>query len=156
MTDKFVATRAGQLVDKAATVKMIAEHKCDIKTFSFSDEKVTAVGALTAIITMKVAVDGTCDGQKMPSPFISGSLYVRSGTEWKGAWHGEVPVVDSAAPPAPAKRGNQKKPDLTPSPNRPTDAGTGTLAAIEKSVWEGWMIRDGKKLDELTARDLAL
>jgi hypothetical protein len=32
---------------------------------------------------------------------------------------------------------------------------TRELAAIEKSVWEGWMNRDGKKLDGITPRERA-
>lgn len=60
-------------LDKPAMIKLIAGHKCDIKSFSFADEKLTNVGAATAIITMKVAPDGACEGQTL-TPFISGSL----------------------------------------------------------------------------------
>src|SRR5687767_5847432 len=74
LTDKFVGSSNGQRLDKRAMVKMIAEHRCDIKSFSFADEKLTNVGAATAIITMKVTIDGTCEGQKL-GPFISASLY---------------------------------------------------------------------------------
>ena len=35
------------------------------------------------------------------------------------------------------------------------DSETRALAAIERSVWEGWMNRDAKLLDSLTARELA-
>jgi len=84
---------------------MIAEHKCDIKSFSFSDEQLTKLGPVTAIITMKVTADGTCEGQKIPSPYISASLYVRNGTGWKGAWPGQIPGIDTAAPAAPDANG---------------------------------------------------
>src|SRR5688500_8001850 len=76
LTDKFVGSSNGQRLDKRAMIKTIAEHKCDIKNVSFADEKLTNVGAATAIITMKVAPDGTCEGQNI-TPFISASLYVR-------------------------------------------------------------------------------
>ena len=132
---------------------MIAEHQCDIKSFSFADEKLTNVGASTAIITIKVTADGTCEGQKIPASFISASLYVRNGTEWKTAWHGEVPIVDPKAPP-PAKTDDKDAEPKEPIRTMP-DSETSELAAIEKSVWEGWMNRDGKKLDSLTARELA-
>ncbi|MEO8574305.1 MAG: nuclear transport factor 2 family protein, partial [Pyrinomonadaceae bacterium] len=85
--------------------------------------------------------------------FISASLYVRNSTEWKGAWHGEVPIVNPTAPP-PAKTGDK---DAEPKATirSMADSETRELAAIEKSVWEGWMNRDAKKLDSLTARELA-
>ncbi|MEP6705561.1 MAG: nuclear transport factor 2 family protein [Acidobacteriota bacterium] len=152
LTDKFVGSTHGHRLDKMATIKMIADHKCDIKSFSFADEKLTNVGADTAIITMKVTPDGTCEGQTATS-FISASLYVRNSTEWKAAWHGEVPIVDPKAPP-PAKKGDK---DSGPKViiRSMADSETRELAAIEKSVWEGWMNRDAKKLDSLTARELA-
>ncbi len=165
LTDKFVGSANGRRLDKRAMMKMISEHECHLKSFSLSDEKLTNVGAATAIITMKVTADGICEGRKIPAAFISASLYVRNGTEWKGAWHGEVPIVDTkASPPAkaddkklptpPAKTGDKDaEPQATNSST--ADSETRELAAIERSVWEGWMNRDGKKLDSLTARELA-
>ncbi len=152
LTDKFFASASGQRLDKRAMIKMIAEHKCDIKSFSFGDEKLTNVGAATAIITMKVTPDGTCEGKQI-APFISASLYVRNNTEWKGAWHGEVSIVDPKAPP-PAKTNDKDDKPKEPIRSMP-DSETRELAAIERSVWEGWMNRDGKNLDSLTARELA-
>ncbi len=151
LTDKFVGSANGRRLDKTAMIKMIAEHKCDIKSFSFAEEKLTNVGAATAIITMKVTPDGSCDGQKM-APFISASLYVRNSTEWQGAWHGEVPIVDPKALP-PATGDKDAEPTVTI--RSMADSETRELAAIERSVWEGWMNRDAKKLDSLTARELA-
>jgi hypothetical protein len=153
LTDKFVESARGQRLDKRATIKMNSEHKCDIKSFSFADEKLTNVGADTAILTAKVTPDAICEGQKVDKPFISASLYVRDGTEWKAAWHGDVPIVDPKAP-APAKTAD-KNTEPKPSIRTMPDSETRELAAIEKSVWEGWMNRDGKKLDGLTARELA-
>ncbi|MEO8042126.1 MAG: nuclear transport factor 2 family protein, partial [Acidobacteriota bacterium] len=43
LTDKFVGSANGRRLDKSAMIKMIAEHKCDIKSFSFADEKLTNV-----------------------------------------------------------------------------------------------------------------
>src|SRR5688500_4546244 len=47
LTDKFVGSANGRRLDKSTTIKMIAEHQCDIKSFSFADEKLTNVGAST-------------------------------------------------------------------------------------------------------------
>lgn len=153
LTERFVQSANGRRLNREAAIKAITEHKCEIKSFSFSDEQLTNVGATTAIITLKVAADGTCDGRAIPSPFISASLYVRNGADWKAAWHGEVPIVDPAAPP-PAKTVDK---DAGPKPVIRTmhDSPTRDLAAIEKAVWEGWMNRDGVRLDSLVARELA-
>lgn len=152
LTDKFAASSNGRRLDKRAMIEMIGQHKCEIKGFSFADGKLTNVGAATAIITMKVTPDGACEGQAM-TPYISASLYVRNNADWKGAWHGEVTIVDPKAP-SPKKTGNK---DAEPEPTYRTmpDSEARELAAIERSVWEGWMNRDGKKLDSLTARELA-
>lgn len=174
LTDKFaMSDEKGKRLDKASTVKMIAEHKCDVKSFSFSDEKMTKVGPVTAVITMKVTTDGTCEGQKMPSPVISASLYVRNGTEWKGAWHAEVPVVDPKAPPAaPAKADDKKAPappakaeDKKDAGTKPANANTAAakpaadtetdaLMAAEKAGWEAWKARDPKALGGVVTNDI--
>lgn len=150
LTDNYGGSGTGQRLNKAATVKMIAENKCDIKSFSYSDETLTKVGAATAVFTMKVKIDGSCEGRPMPAQFISASLYVRTGTEWRVGWHGEVPVVDPKSPPAGDKNA-EPEPIYRTMPDSPARE----LASIEKSVWEAWMNRDGKKLDEMTARELA-
>ncbi len=140
---------------------MIAEHKCEIETFSFSDEQLMKVGADTALITMKVTANGTCGGPKMPSPVISASLYVRMDREWKAGWHGEVAVVDPTSWRAPPKTAVRTVTDAKTANNKPVEnkpassSETDALQAVERSVWEAWMKRDGKTLDELTAKELS-
>jgi hypothetical protein len=97
LTSTFVESWHGQRLDRATAIKAIGDHNCEIKRFSLSDEKLTKVGADTAIITMMVTADGTCQGEKI-APFISATLFARTGNEWKAAWHGEVTVVDPKAP----------------------------------------------------------
>ncbi len=154
LTDEYGGSGTGRRLNKAATVKMIVENKCDVKSFSFADETLTKVGATTAVFTTKVAVDGSCEGRKMPAQFISASVFVRKGSEWKVAWHGEVPVVDPKAPSA-GKNSGGKNPGQEATYRIMPDSEARELAAIERSVWEGWMNRDGAKLDSLTAGELA-
>ncbi len=92
----FVMYDNGKKMDKAAAVKMISEHKDEIKGYTFSDEKLTKLGPVTAVFTAKVVTDGTRDGKKIPDA-VASTLYTRVGTEWRAAWHGEV---DIKAPPA--------------------------------------------------------
>lgn len=158
LADNFVSLGPdGKRMGKGDIAKMMEGDKCEVKNYSFSDQHVTPVGTDAAVITMKVTSDYVCDGKPGPSPSISASLYERSGNEWKGAYHGEVLVMD----PKNMKPG-EKKPEASPaktteSPAAPsgTDALTDSLMALEKSGWEAWKARDAKKLDDLTGSDVA-
>ena len=158
LTSNFVMFgQNGKRLDKAATVKEISESKCDTKDvqFTMSDEHLTPVGPDVAVITMKVAADITCNGQKAPSPVTTASVYVRDGNEWKGAYHNEVAIVDPKTfkPPAAAPAAkDDKKADTETA--KTADPLTDALLAVEKSGWEAWKARDGKKLDEITGKDL--
>lgn len=138
----------GKKLDKAAMLKLVAEHKDEIKGYTFSGEQLTNVGPVTAVFTMKVATDGTRGGKKIPD-VISSTLFVRQGTEWRAAWHGEVPIAD---PKAPAARSEGKKP--APPADGSSDS-TGPLLEAEKAVWESWMKRDAETLESLTADEMS-
>src|SRR5687768_9394699 len=43
LTDKFAMSEKGRRLDKPATLKMIAEHKCDVTSYRFSGEKLTTL-----------------------------------------------------------------------------------------------------------------
>jgi ketosteroid isomerase-like protein len=158
LADNFVSLGPdGKRMGKADIVKMMADDKCENKSYSFADQHVTPVGADAAVITMKVTSDYTCNGKQGPSPAITASLYERSGNEWKGAYHGEVIVMD----PKNMKPG-EKKPEApaaktaeSPAAPATADALTDSLLAIEKSGWEAWKARDAKKLSDLAGSDLA-
>ncbi len=74
LSDKFVIlTDGGQRMDKAATVKMIASVKCDIKSMDLSEPAMSMIDADTYALSYKAAWDGTCNGpdgkpMKEPSP----------------------------------------------------------------------------------------
>ncbi len=93
---KFVMYDNGKKMDKAEAVKMISEHKDEIKGYTFSDEKLTKLGPTTAVFTTKVVTDGTREGKKIPDA-VASTLYTRIGTDWRAAWYAEV---DIKAPPA--------------------------------------------------------
>ena len=74
LSDKFVIlTHDGQRIDKAATVKMIAGVKCDIKSVDLTEPAMSMIDADTYALSYKVTWDGTCDGpdgkpMKVPGP----------------------------------------------------------------------------------------
>jgi Domain of unknown function (DUF4440) len=175
LSDKFVILPGGgQRMDKAATVKMIAGVKCDIKSMDLTEPAMSMIDADTYALSYKATWDGTCnspDGKpmKVPSPIRSASIWVRNGDKWQAVFHGENLIVDPknpAAPAAPPKKEEAKKDDKTAAnsntaantaaPARATpDANTDALVKVELALWEAWKAHDAKKLDDLMARDVS-
>src|SRR5882762_5652362 len=119
LSDKFVILAGGgQRMDKAATVKMIAGVKCDIKSMDLTEPAISMIDADTYALSYKATWDGTCnapDGQpmKVPSPIRASSIWVRSGDKWQAVFHGENLIVDPknpAAPAAPPKKPEKVEP----------------------------------------------
>lgn len=178
LDEKFVMGGMGKKIGKAETVKQISEHKCEVKSSTFSDEKMLPLGADAAAIIMKVVNDETCEGKKSPSPVMSTSVYVRSGDTWKAAFHDEVAVVDmKAAPAAETKAPTVKKEETKPAaPAKPAesnkaansnsastsnaaaaptaDAATDALMAIEKRGWEAWKAKDAAAFEGVLAKEV--
>jgi ketosteroid isomerase-like protein len=168
MDDKFMMQGDhGARVDKSQTIKGITSNDCDVKSVSLSDEKMTLVGADAAVITTTINVDGTCGGEKIPSPGVSASVYVRSGDGWKGINHNEVTIVDPKASSTPEKKVEAKKePEANTAANSNSntsntsaaaaDPTTDALVAVEKRGWEAWRAKDAKALEEILAKDVTV
>ena len=177
LDEKFVMGGSGQKIDKAASVKEISSHNCDVKGFSFSDEKMTPLGADAALIVMKATVEGTCGTEKLPSPVISASVYVRGpGDTWKGAYHNEVAIIDPKNPPpppakAPATAKDEAKPSNsnTSNSNMASNSNSSNTAAatsspdmtsawleMEKKGWEAWRTKDAKTFEDILYKDLTV
>jgi hypothetical protein len=174
LSDKFAILGGGQRIDKAATVKMIASVKCDIKSMDLTEPAMSMIDADTYALSYKATWDGTCNGpdsqpMKAPSPIRSASIWVRSGDKWQAVFHGENLIVDPknpVAPAAPAKKEAPKK-DAKTATNSNTaantaaparaapDANTDALVKVELALWEAWKEHDAKKLDALMARDVS-
>ena len=180
LSDKFVIlTGDGQRMDKAATVKMIASVKCDIKSMDLTEPAISMIDRDSYALSYKATWDGTCNGpdgkpMKVPSPVRSASIWVRSGDKWQAVFHGENLIVDPknppkaapAAPPIKPKKVEPKKDDKTAAnsntaantatPARATpDANTDALVKVELALWEAWKEHDAKKLDALMAKDVS-
>ena len=180
LSDKFVIlTDGGQRMDKAATVKMIAGVKCDIKSMDLTEPAMSMIDADTYALSYKAAWDGTCNGpgskpMQVPSPVRSASIWVRSGDKWQAVFHGENLIVDPTTPPTAAPAAPPKKPkkvepnqDVKTAANSNTaantgapakgtpDANTDALVKVELALWEAWKEHDAKKLDALMAKDVS-
>jgi len=176
LSDKFVIlTNDGQRMDKAATVKMIAGVKCDIKSMDLIEPAMSMIDADTYALSYKATWDGTCNGSdgkpmKVPSPIRSASIWIRSGDKWQAVFHGENLIIDPKAPPPPsaaaAKKEEPKKDDkssansntaaTTAAPAKATpDANTDALVKVELALWEAWKEHDANKLDPLMAKEVS-
>jgi hypothetical protein len=179
LSDKFVILGGGQRMDKAATVKMIAGVKCDIKSMDLTEPAMSMIDADTYALSYKATWDGTCDGpdgksMKVPSPIRSASIWVRSGDKWQAVFHGENLIVDPKAPPPPpppaARKEEPKKDDKTAAnSNTPTNAAaparatrdanksanTDALVKVELALWEAWKEHDARKIEALLAREVS-
>jgi hypothetical protein len=154
LSDKFVGWGSSGRLDKASATKEFTGTDCAIKSYALSDEHVSPLGKGAALITHKITVDGTCGGQAVPANSWAASVYVRDGDKWKGAFHAEAAVVDPKA--EPAKPTDKKKaPPKNEARSAAPHASTDAMLAIEKTLWEAWRAHDGKKMAELTAKDIS-
>ncbi len=169
LSDDFVSFISGKRGTKGDELRIIAGGQCEAKSWTLDEAQMTMVDADTAVVTYKSVVDGSCSGEKFPSPLRAATVWVRSGDAWKSAYHNETPIVDPATftpPPAkPAEKPAAGKPipATTIDPNKPnekrpevvTDQLKDTIAGLERSVWEAWKARDAAKLGTLMANEIA-
>lgn len=154
LSDKFVGWGSSGRLDKTSATKEYTGADCEIKSYALSDEQMNPLSDDAALITYKVTVDGTCGGQKLPANSWVASVYVRDNGNWKAAFHAQAPIVDpKAAPAKPAVEKETLREDEVKPADR--DAGTETMLAVEKTLWEAWRVHNAKKIEELTARDIS-
>ena len=154
LTDNAIGMGSSGRSDKAAIVKRISDPTCEVNDFSLTEEQMTPLGADAALLTYKATQDAKCGGNALPSTVRAATVLVRSGDKWKAAFHAEAAVVDpKAAPAKPADTKEAPKKDEV-KPAAP-DALTDALVPAEKAVWEAWKDHDGKKIEELTAKDIS-
>jgi Domain of unknown function (DUF4440) len=151
-SEKYVGFSSTGRMDKAASIKSYTEQKCEIKSYTLSDDQMQMVGPDVAVLTFKGTQDYTCDGKKGPASVQAASIYVREGEKWKAAFYAETPAVDPKAPPKPAAAA--KKEEAKTDEAKP-DAATDAVLAIEKKTWDAWKAKDGKALEDVLAKDFS-
>src|SRR5687767_14145417 len=110
-------------MSRADAAKMIGANNANLESFTFSDPRVTPIGADAAVLTYKGVVDGTENGKPIPSPMTVATVFVRSGTDWKAVYHEEGAIIDPAKPAAAAN-----------SKASSDDAGDDTATAEKKAA----------------------
>jgi hypothetical protein len=157
LSEKFVMREGGRQVDKAAAVKLIAGNKCNVKDWKLEDPQMARIDAEIYVISYRGTFDGSCTGPagelKIPSPIRAATVWIRAGSTWRAAFHGQDPIFDPAK--AEGKKETKKDDKAAPSANIAAEPNTAAMMAVEKSVWEAWKAKDAKKLEELTTADLS-
>ncbi len=154
LTDNAIGMGSNGRSDKAAIIKRISDPTCEVNGFSFSEEQMTLLGDDAALLTYKATQDAKCGGKALPAIVRAATVLVRSGDKWKAALHAEVAIVDPKA--APAKPADKTEvPTTYTAEDREMDNRIDTMIFKEKAVWEAWKDHDGKKLEELTAKDIS-
>ena len=162
-SDKGFNVSSTGRTDKAEMIKSYASQKCEIKSYSLSDDQMRMAGPDVAILTFKASQDATCDGKKNPVNVQSASIYVREVDKWKAVFYAEAAIIDPKAVPAtrvttkdgkPLDEGGKPLPKEQTKPAAP-DAATDALVPAEKAVWEAWKNHDGNKIAELTTKDIS-
>lgn len=183
LSDKFVEYSDGKRAGKADLAKMISEFKCDVKTWSLDEPQMSRIDDNTYAISYKGTFDGTCTGpdgksMKIPSPTRGASVYVRDGDKWKGAFHGENPIISAeAAPPTADKKDEAKKEEpkkeeakkaeapaansnsasntaAAPAPAA-ADPNTEALTKLHSAGWEAFRNKDAKWFEENLTKDIS-
>ncbi len=83
----------GKRSDRATALKSWTEdNKCEINSISLTDGARTSLGKDLLLVTYKAAVDGTCDGQPVPTVW-NATIYINDAGGWKAAMLHEVPAM---------------------------------------------------------------
>lgn len=93
LTDDAILGSDYGFAGKAQSVKDIGSKPCELKSYSFSNFKVTMLDKNTALATYEAAQDVTCMGQKAPPKVYGSTLYVKRKGKWLGAFHTETPAA---------------------------------------------------------------
>lgn len=147
LSDRAVGFGKDGRQDKAAMIKSFGDTKCDVKSYSWADQKLTNLSPDVAIITFKSTQEATCGGKKVPSPVNSVSVYVREGDKWKNLLYMESPVQD----PKNLPKSYPAPPPAPKADDSNWDATTTQLMAIEKKEWEAWKQRDKAGIEAVLA-----
>jgi Uncharacterized protein conserved in bacteria len=68
----------------------------DMKSFTISDYKVTAISADTAVSTYTVKIEGTVSGKDASGTMNAGSVWKQEGGDWKAIFHTNVAQTPAA------------------------------------------------------------
>ena len=147
LSSRYVGFGPAGRLDKASAITSLTNPKCEVKSYSLSDDQLNMIGNDVAVLSFKGAQDGTCDGTKLPANLWASAVYVREGDNWRAVYYSENAATDpKAAPAKPAAPAAEIKPEGEAQ----SDALTTALTAVEADAWDAWKNRDAKAMGDLT------
>lgn len=165
LSDKFVTRDAhGARIDKTEAVKAISGNKCDFKKgWTLTQPQLLKIDDDAYVLSYVSNMQGSCTAggktEEMPSPVRAATVWIGKGKRWQVAFHGENLIVDPAVQPAAGKKTTLGKDDgsgAAETSAEPTaDAITRDLMAAENALWDAWKNKDVKRLENLTAPQIA-
>jgi hypothetical protein len=139
LTDDFIYISTDGVYDKAGTVNGI--KGIDATEISFSDWKAMMLDKDLAVVTYKVTMKGTSNGQPIPeAPLRASSAWVNRGGTWLGVYHQETVVKDAPMPQTASSPQAAAKP--TPAAESKPAETTADAVANEKMVWDAIQKKD--------------
>ncbi|MDQ6913364.1 MAG: nuclear transport factor 2 family protein [Verrucomicrobiota bacterium] len=88
VSNDVVAVYSQGMMNMAAEIE--AMNKTTMKSFALSDIKVSMPDADTAICSYKAKVESTYDGKDNSGDYNCGSVWRKSGGEWKAVYHSDM------------------------------------------------------------------
>ena len=79
------------VMGKSDVAREMAAMPCEVKSFSLSDWKLTAINSGAVLLTYKGTAEGTCAGTPIPTVWAS-SVWVNRKGKWYAFSHQETPV----------------------------------------------------------------
>jgi ketosteroid isomerase-like protein len=150
LSDRWIGFGPNGREDKAANIKRLTDAKCEVKSYSISEDQLHMLGKDVAVLSFKADQDAVCAGTKAPSPVWVTSAYAREGDKWKALSYMETAYIDPSAPAAKPSAPAAAPTAKTETETKP-DAMAETLMAVENRAWESWKTRDAKAMEALMA-----
>lgn len=85
LSDDHVEVGAGGPVGKKAVLAGVSSPNCVVKHYELDHFAVTIFNTDTAVLTYHAQQDTTCQGNAVPSPVWTSSLYLQRGGRWQNA-----------------------------------------------------------------------
>lgn len=152
LDEAFVSYRSGVRRDKISELALLDEENCQLESYGLSEETMVPVGLDAVILTSKADIKGSCSEVSLPNTVRLSTLFVRSGSDWKAAYHNEVAVGNSpggvpAQPKTPAKAATPE-----PSPSAPLAV---SLTQLEQRVRSSIKARAASDLQTAFIEDIS-
>lgn len=94
LAGKFISLNKDGETDKAGEIKMVGEGKCEVKSWSLSDEKATKINDNFVVLTYTSNQDGACGGEALDKKVFTSTIFIKEGDAWKPVFHANSPAME--------------------------------------------------------------